>query len=159
MNTRSSSESGPGEGFWRRPRLRPPRGPDRPHHTQYVLYMSAFYMYMLHEDGRQSDNTLVITILTTRKGRCVLNIVNCSLQSAWVGVRVRLFVCLFVCLSVCLFCLFVCLSAAATNDWSQTVQTLYRQWLWDTPEVVLFWGSKVKGRQQYGVGSNSMSVF
>jgi len=66
-------------------------------------------MYMLHEDGRQSDNTLVITILTTRKGRCVLNIVNCYLQSAWVGVRVRLFVCFIVCLSVCLSLLSLCL--------------------------------------------------
>ena len=40
----------------------------------------------------------------------------------------------------------VCLSAAQLkNEYSQSVQTWCREWSWDTLEVVLFWGSKVKG--------------
>jgi len=43
-------------------------------------------------------------------------------------------------------CLFVCPQHNSKNEWSQTVQTWYREWSWDTLEVVLFWGSKVKGQ-------------
>jgi len=45
--------------------------------------------------------------------------------------------------------LFICICISLqhnskTNDRSQSVQTWYRESSWDTLEVVLFWGSKVK---------------
>ena len=43
--------------------------------------------------------------------------------------------------SVCLF-----VRSITQNEWSQSVQSWYRESTWDTLEVVLFWGSKVKGQ-------------
>jgi len=48
-------------------------------------------------------------------------------RSEWVGFWVTLFVCLFVC-------------PQHKNIWSQSVQTWYREWPWDTLEVILFLG-------------------
>jgi len=51
-------------------------------------------------------------------------------------------------------CLFVCLSAAykLKNEWSQSVQTWYREWPWDILEVMWFWSWKVSRRSRLGLG-------
>ena len=53
----------------------------------------------------------------------------------WVVARLSASVCMSVCLSVCL-----------KNEWSQSVQTRYRERSWDILQVVWFWGWKVKGQ-------------
>ena len=60
-------------------------------------------------------------------------------------------------------CLFVCLSVGFTathlkTEWSQSVQTWYREWPWNILEAMWFWSWKYKG-QGHRVSYNFFSFF
>ena len=82
---------------------------------------------ILRRYGNYYISLLLVLLLPTPTRLC---------RSTWVE-RSRPSVCLFVCLFV---------RSITKNEWSQSVQTWYREPSWDTLEVVLFSDSEVKGQ-------------